>query len=70
MAKPKAAPVVDLSALLAGESEAVAVVEAAIAAKGLDSYADWQRALTLPVGAPDVQSLRRLGVHSGFEVKE
>lgn len=70
MAKPKAAPVVDLSALLAGESEAVAVVEVALAAKGLDSYADWQRALTLPVGAPDVQSLRRLGVHCGFEVKE
>lgn len=70
MAKAKPVPVVELSALLAGEPEAVALVEAALAAKGLDSYAEWQRALTLPVGAPDLQSLRRLGAHSGFDVKE
>lgn len=70
MSKAKGAPVVALSALLGGDAAAVAVVEAALASKGLDSYGAWQRSLTLPVGTPDFQSLRRLGAHCGFSVKE
>lgn len=75
MTKPKSsAPaepvVVELSALLRNDPRHVAVVEAALESKGFGDFAAWQRSLTVPVGPPDFQSLRRLGAHCGFAVKE
>lgn len=63
-------PVVELSALLRNDPRHVAVVEAALESKGLGDFDAWRRVLSLPVGPPDFQSLRRLGVHCGFVVKE
>ncbi len=63
--------VVSLADLRAGVPAVVEAVNAALAAEGVSSYEEWQRSLSVPAdGTPDFQSLRRLGAHAGFDVKE
>lgn len=63
-------PVVSLSALLRNDPRHVEAVDAALESQGFGDFAAWKRSLNVPGDEPDLQTLRRLGAHCGFTVKE